>query len=125
MYGEREVKRCIAKRAEVRKVAGSEERPSAFVREIEQLSKAAQRGDQNRTLAREWKIHMQGSVSFPAGVSGGLARNVDLFWAADWSLQQIPGNGYRKLLLGLIAAQDELDNLSGRLRAIWEASYQA
>ena len=93
----------------------------AYLREIEELA-ASVRHTVNKT-PRTWPVTLRAALSAPGGPTVGAeaSKTVDLWVPVAWSLRQLPGNEYRKLLLRLVIAQHETSLLRGLIRTRWEA----
>jgi hypothetical protein len=98
-------------------------KPETYLREIDELAAAVRRAVTKRP--RRWPVKLRASLSSPGLALAAKAEaetEVDLFPAYDWSVRQLPKNGYRKLLLRLLIAQQQTSLLTGPLRDRWEAA---
>lgn len=115
------VQQYVAFRREVRREARGGH-PEIYLREIDELVEAVKRAVSK--APRHWPVKVQAYLSFPGGPGGGVetGKEVDLFSAYDWSMRQLPRNGYRKLLLRLIVSQQQTSLLENLVRDRWEAA---
>ena len=65
---------------------------------------------------------MTWSVSFPGGPGIGGGGSKDLFPAYDWSMRQVPRNGYRKLLLRMVISQQQTSLLRDLVHDRWSTT---
>jgi hypothetical protein len=107
-------------RREVRETAARGQ-PETHLREIDELVAAVERAVSKSP--RRWPIKLRASLSFPGLAAGGAeaGKEIDLFRPYDWSMRQLPKNGYRKLLFRLVVSQQQTSLLKELVRGRWEA----